>query len=78
MGQICKMPNFKKNLLLFSHTCEKKKPNCMVMMPMKPSSKIVKFMVPGSKSQALGLGQYGHIQSDHAYPFTISCYAMPF
>lgn len=32
----------------------------MAIMPMKPSTKIEKFMAPGSGVQALGWSQYGH------------------
>jgi hypothetical protein len=48
-----------KNLLLYSYICGRKT-KCMVMMSMKPSTKIVKFVAPGSGVQALGQGQYGH------------------
>ena len=46
--------------LLSSQTCEEKT-GCKVMISMKPSTKIVKFMAPGSGVQVLGWGQYGHI-----------------
>ena len=52
-----------KNLLLYSYICGRKT-KCMVMMSMKPSTKIVKFVAPGSGVQALGQGQYGH-NSEH-------------
>ena len=49
-----------KNLLFYSHICDEKT-GCIVMMSMKPSTKIVTFMAPGSGVLALGWGQYGHI-----------------
>lgn len=49
--------------LFSSHTREEKS-ECMVMVSMKPYTKIVKFIAPGSGVQALGLTQYGHIQGD--------------
>lgn len=33
----------------------------MIVMSMKASTKIVKFIAPGSGFQALGLAHYGHI-----------------
>lgn len=49
-----------KNFLVYSHTCEKKTPKCM--MSMKPFTKFVEFMAPGSGVQAIGWGQYGHVK----------------
>ena len=55
-----KVKKILKNLLLYSHTCEQKT-EYMVMMSMRASTKIVKFMTPLLGVQALGWGQYGHI-----------------
>lgn len=55
-----KKPKFKKNLFLFPAEC-KKKTTCMIVMSMKASTKIVKFIAPGSGFQALGLAHYGQI-----------------
>ena len=59
-GHIVKMYEILENLLLYSHIYLLKT-KCMIMMSMRPSTKIVKFMTPGSGVQALGWGQYGHI-----------------
>lgn len=40
--------------LLYPHICEEKI-ECLVMMSMKPSPKIVKFMTPESGVQGLGI-----------------------
>ena len=59
-GHIVNMYYILENLLLYSHIYLLKT-KCMIIMSMKPSTKIVKFMTPGSGVQALGWGQYGHI-----------------
>lgn len=46
--------------LFYSHTCGEKT-KCMVRISMKPSTKIVKFMAPGSGVPALGWSQCDHI-----------------
>lgn len=49
-------PNFQKSSL-FSQFFWKKPTRCMVMMPIKPSTKIWKFIISGSGFQALGCRQ---------------------
>lgn len=48
-----------KNLYLYSHICGEETKR-MVLMFMKPSTKIVKFMVPESGVQVIRWGQYGY------------------
>lgn len=58
-GQVCKKrPNFQKLFSLLPHV---KKTKCMIIMSLEPSTKIVKFMAPGSGVQTQGRSQYGHI-----------------
>ena len=48
----------KLSKILFFTSKTKRKTKCMVMMSMKPFTKIVKFMDPGV--QTLGQGKYSH------------------
>ena len=59
-GHIVNMYLILENLLLYYHMYLLKT-KCMIMMSMKPSTTIVKFMTPGLWVQALGWGHYGHI-----------------
>lgn len=57
LKQICNKSQIFKSLL-YSHNFFWKKPTrCMVMMPIKPSTKIGKFIISGSGFQALGCRQ---------------------
>lgn len=47
-----KLLNLRKSFPLFPHIFEKNK--CMVMVTMKPFTKIEKFITPGTGTQALG------------------------
>lgn len=55
-----KKPKFFK-IFFSTPTHIRKKNYCMVIMSIKAYTKIVKFMAPWSKVQALWKGQYGYI-----------------